>query len=174
MAKGNVLEIGFGSGLNLAFYDPAKVQHVWGLEPSEAMLKLATKRLKETDLSVKLLKSTAEENSLDENSVDTIVITYTLCSIPDALTALNSMHRVLKPHGRLLFCEHGAAPDPNVRRWQDLINPIWKRIGGGCHLNRQIPLMLEQSGFKIQQIETMYIPGWKPASFNYWGTATPE
>ena len=102
-----------------------------------------------------------------------MVITYTLCTIPDVLSALAEALRVLRPDGRLIFCEHGASPDRAVRRWQDALTPAWKIVGGGCHLNRKITELLEQGGFVINHLETMYIPGWKPACFNYWGTAKP-
>jgi SAM-dependent methyltransferase len=100
-----------------------------------------------------------------------VVVTYTLCTIPDVAQALAEVRRVLKPEGRLLFCEHGEAPDPQVRKWQERAEPLWKYLGGGCHLNRPIPRLLEASGFSLQDLQTMYIPGWKPACFNYWGSA---
>ena len=112
-----------------------------------------------------------EEIPLETSSVDTVVVTYTLCTIIDVDRAMKEMARVLKPAGELIFCEHGAAPDAGVRRLQNCINPIWKRVGGGCHLNREIPELIEQGGFKLKSLNAMYIPGWRPASFNYWGTA---
>jgi len=170
-AEGCVLEVGIGSGLNLSYYDPTQVTKVIGLDPSVEMNQLAQHAAAETPIDVEFLNLPGEEIPLEDHSVDTIVITYTLCTIPDAQTALEQMRRVLKPGGKLLFCEHGAAPDAGVRRWQDRMNPVWGRIGGGCHLNRAIPDMIRQGGFRIDSIETMYLPGWKPASFNYWGTA---
>ena len=100
--------------------------------------------------------------------------TYTLCTIPEPEPALEEMRRVLKPGGKLVFCEHGLAPDPKVRKWQDRITPVWKRFAGGCHLNRDIPALIEQGGFRIANVETMYLPGWRPATFNYWGVAGPH
>ncbi len=171
LAEGEVLEIGVGSGLNLSFYDDSKVSKVWGLEPSEGMRVLARKRLVDSPLNVEMIDLPGEEIPLDTNSVDTVVVTYTLCTIPDAQRALQGMRRVLRPDGKLLFCEHGAAPDDNVRRWQDRLNPTWTRFAGGCNVNRDIPRLLESSGFRIVVDERMYIPGVKFLSYNYWGAA---
>ena len=170
-AKGKVLEIGIGSGLNLPFYDPGKVEYVWGLDPSHEMWNLAD--IKDIHFDIEYLQAPAETVPLDEKIADTILMTYTLCTVRDAVKALKEMRRVLKPGGELLFCEHGAAPDEKVRKWQDRLNPIWKIMAGGCNLNRQIPTLLEHGGFKIQKMETMFIEGAKFGSFNYWGTAVP-
>ncbi len=174
LAEGRVLEIGIGSGLNLPYYTPGKIEHLWGLDPSREILALAEKHRVPVDFDIELIEAPAESIPLDNNSADSAIITYTLCTIPSVLQALEEVRRVLKPNGRLIFCEHGAAPDRNVRRWQDALTPAWKVVGGGCHLNRQIPKLLEQGGFKIQEMETMYIPGWKPVCFNYWGIAKPQ
>ena len=174
LAEGRVLEIGIGSGLNLPHYTPGKIEHLWGLDPSREILALAEKHRVPVDFDIEFIEAPAESIPLDNNSADSAIITYTLCTIPSVLQALEEVRRVLRPNGRLIFCEHGAAPDRNVRRWQDALTPAWKVVGGGCHLNRQIPELLEQGGFKIQEMETMYIPGWKPACFNYWGIAKPE
>ena len=171
LAKGRVLEIGIGSGLNLPYYDPSKVEMIWGLEPSMQMRTMAEKWVRETQLKVEFIGLSDDEIPLESDSVDTVLVTYTLCTIPDVVRALEDMRRVLMPGGELIFSEHGLAPDENVRRWQDRMNPIWKRFGGGCNLNRPIPSLIEQGGFKIKNMETMYIPGWKPASFTYWVTA---
>lgn len=170
-ARGRVLEIGIGSGLNLPVYDPARVERVFGLEPSPEMAVMAETRADEVPFDVELLPAEAEEIPLEENSVDTVLVTYTLCTIPEALPALREMARVLKPSGRLLFCEHGLAPDESVRKWQDRLDPAWRRLAGGCHLNRNIPTLLTEGGFDIERLRTMYIPGWRPACFNYWGSA---
>ncbi|HET7319643.1 MAG TPA: class I SAM-dependent methyltransferase [Nitrospirota bacterium] len=170
-ALGSVLEVGFGSGLNLPFYDKTKVQHVWALDPSREMWALANKRVRGSDLPIEFLNATAEEIPLPNRSVDTVLVTFTLCTLPDVQRALREMARVLKPGGELVFCEHGLAPDENVRRWQNRLNPIWKFFGGGCNLNRHIPSLLEQGGFRLREMSSMYIPGWRPASFNYWGRA---
>ena len=174
LARGRVLEIGIGSGLNLPYYDAAKVTRLWGLEPSPKMTRMAEKAARSVGFDVEFIGLPGEEIPLEDDSVDTVLMTYTLCTIPDTEPALRQMARVLKPGGELIFCEHGAAPDPGVRRWQDRINPIWKRLGGGCHLNRAIPNLIKQGGFKINEIQTMYLPGWRPASFNYWGSATHD
>ena len=172
LARGRVLEVGIGSGLNLPFYDPANVTEIWGLDPSPEMTEWAADAAEEVPLDVKFVSAGAEEIPFDSDSFDTVLLTYTLCTIPDAEPALREMARILKRRGELLFCEHGVAPDAGVRRWQDRLNPIWWRLGGGCHLNRDIPGLIQQGGFEITGMETMYIPGWRPASFNYWGSAT--
>jgi len=171
LAEGRVLEVGIGSGLNLPFYATGKVQHLWGLDPSKELWALAGQAVAQAEFDVEFIEAAADEIPLDDASADTVLVTYTLCSIPGILPALGEMRRVLKPSGRLIFCEHGAAPDEAVRRWQNRLNPIWKRVGSGCNLNLPIPSLLEHAGFNIRELETMYIPGWKPACFNYWGTA---
>jgi ubiquinone/menaquinone biosynthesis C-methylase UbiE len=171
LASGRVLEIGVGSGLNLAFYNASKVEKVWGLDPSPEMTWRAEEAAEQVDFEFEVIGLPGREIPLEGDTVDTVLVTYTLCTIPETKLALRQMARVLKPGGQLIFCEHGAAPDEKVRRWQNRINPIWKRFGGGCHLNRDIPAVLEEGGFQIRDLETMYLPGWRPASFNYWGTA---
>ena len=171
LAGGRVLEVGIGSGLNLPFYSAGKVQHLWGLDPSKEAWALARPALVQAEFDVEFIESTAEELPLDDNSADTVLVTYTLCSIAKILPALGEMRRVLKQGGQLIFCEHGTAPDEGVRRWQSRLNPIWKKVSGGCNLSLPIPSVLENAGFKIQELDTMYIPGWKLVSFNYWGTA---
>jgi len=171
LAEGMVLEIGIGSGLNIPLYNPEKVQHLWGIDPSREMWAIAGKNAREHHLEAEFIESGAESIPLDDHSADTVVMTYTLCTIPDVPAALKEIRRVLKPAGKLLFCEHGEAPDARVRRWQNLVNPLWNILGGGCNLNRPIPRLLEASGFRSGDMQTMYIPGWKPACFNYWGSA---
>lgn len=173
-AKGRVLEVGIGSGLNLPFYDAAQVTKVWGLDPAPEMTQIARRAARGLAFEVEFIGLPGDEIPLDDHSVDTAVVTYTLCTIPDTAPALRQIRRVLRPGGELIFCEHGAAPDAGVRRWQDRLNPIWKRVGGGCNLNRPIPALIEAGGFRISGLDTMYIPGWRPASFNYWGTAVPR
>jgi SAM-dependent methyltransferase len=172
-AEGVVLELGFGGGLNLPFYDRSKVRKLFALEPAPGMLARARKVASASDLPVEILAETAETLSLPAASVDTVLVTYSLCTIPDAIAALQGARRALRPGGRLLFCEHGRAPDEAVRRTQSGIEPVWKVIGGGCHLTRDIPSIVSGGGFEIEKLETMYLPGtprW--AGFNYWGAAT--
>lgn len=173
LAEGRVLEIGIGGGQNLEFYNPAKVSHVWGLEPSAEMRERALKRAKDAKFSLEFLDLKAEEIPLEDKAADTVLVTYTLCTIPDVARALKGMRRVLKPGGRLIFCEHGRAPDANVNKWQDRITPVWKALAGGCHLARPIPDLIRAGGFEIEKMETMYLPSTpRFAGYNYWGSAT--
>lgn len=173
-AHGKVLEIGMGSGLNIPYYNAEKIELVWGLEPSEGMRKKAQSNLRQAPFEVRLLDLPSEEIPLDDNSVDTVVLTYTLCTIPDWQKALQQMRRVLKPEGKLIFCEHGEAPDENIRKWEERINPVWKKVAGGCNLGRPIPHFIEEGGFNIVNIESHYLPGPKFAAYNYSGTANPS
>lgn len=171
LAEGRVLEIGFGSGLNVPFYDVSKVEKIWALEPSEGMRGKAKPLVDESALDIEFIDLPGEQIPLEAGSADTVLVTYSLCTITDAITALEGMRRVLKPGGRLLFCEHGRAPDDSVLRWQNRINPAWRRIAGGCNMNRDIPSLLEAGGFRMVSDERMYIPGVKVLSYNYWGIA---
>ena len=172
-ARGRVLEIGMGSGLNLPFYDPDRVEFVWGLEPSGGMRRKARRHVEAAPVDVHWLDLPGEEIPLDDHSADTVVLTYTLCTVPEARQALAQMHRVLRPGGTLLFCEHGLAPDASVRRWQDRINPVWRRVAGGCHLNRPIADLIREAGFAIDSLEMAYLPGTpKFAGFNFRGAAS--
>jgi len=173
LAEGDVLEIGFGSGLNLPYYDRTTVRKIFGLEPSEGMRRKAQPNVDASGLDVELIDLPGEEIPLESQSVDTVLVTFTLCSIDDAVAALEGMRRVLKPGGKLLYCEHGASPDDRVRRWQERLNPGWKRVSGGCNMNRDVPGLIESSGFRITTDERMYIPGPKVLSYNYWGAAKP-
>ncbi len=172
-AEGRVLEIGVGSGLNLPFYTET-VQRVIGLDPSARLLSMARKVLPRVAPPVEFVEGSAEALPLEATSVDTVVTTWTMCSIPDLQRALHEMRRVLKPGGRLLFVEHGRAPDANVRWWQDTLTPAWKRIGGGCHLNRAIATLIETAGFDLERLETGYMRGPKPMTFMYEGRARPR
>ncbi len=173
LAEGRVLEVGMGPAINIPFYDVNRVEMVWGLEPSEGMRERAATRIKDAPFPVEWLGLPGEEIPLEDDAADTVLLTFTLCTIPDAQKALGQMRRVLKPGGRLLFAEHGAAPDEATRKWQDRIDPLWKRLAGGCHINREIPRLIEEAGFKIENLETMYLPGGpKIAAFQYWGGAT--
>jgi ubiquinone/menaquinone biosynthesis C-methylase UbiE len=172
-AAGRVLEIGFGAGHNLPFYDAGKVSHLWALEPSKEMRARAAERVAASALAIEFLDLPGEQIPLEGESADTVLVTYTLCTIPDVLKALGEMRRVMKTNGRLIFCEHGEAPDDSVKRWQNRLTPVWKAIGGGCHLGRSIPALIRGGGFKIEKLETMYLPSTpRFAGFNYWGDAT--
>jgi ubiquinone/menaquinone biosynthesis C-methylase UbiE len=171
-AQGRVLEIGVGSGMNLPFYRPP-VREVLALEPAARLVTMARSASRATGVPVNFLEASAEAIPLDQHSVDTIVTTWTLCSIPQAATALAEMRRVLRPAGKLLFVEHGMAPDERVRWWQDRLTPVWRHFSGGCHLNRPIRSMIEGAGFRIDRIETGNIPGPKPMTFMYEGSARP-
>ena len=157
-AEGRVLEIGIGSGLNLPFYS-RNVARVIGLEPSPRLLAMARRVERTGNGPVEFIEGSAEAIPLQDASVDTVVTTWTLCSIPDALRALCDMRRVLRPGGRLLFVEHGRAPDPKVIWWQDRLTPVWKRLGGGCHLNRAIGTLIEGAGFQFDRLHTGYMRG---------------
>ena len=171
-AQGRVLEIGFGAGHNLPYYDPSKVERLWALEPAAEMRARAAARVAASPIPIEFLDLPGEQIPLDADSVDTILITYTLCTIPDVMRALDGMRRVLKPAGTMIFCEHGEAPDESVRRWQRRLTPIWKGIGGGCHVGRPIPKLIQDAGFKVLDMQTMYLPGTPHfAGFNYWGSA---
>jgi ubiquinone/menaquinone biosynthesis C-methylase UbiE len=171
LATGRVLEVGIGSGLNLPFYNPSTVDHVWGLDPSKQLRKIAEKKAIEIPFDVDFIGLSGEEIPLEKNSVDTVLITYTLCSIPHVHSALNEMSRVLRFGGKLIFCEHGKAPDDNVYKWQKRINPLWTKISGGCNLDRPISNLIEENGFKIENIDTRYNSAFKILSYNYRGIA---
>jgi SAM-dependent methyltransferase len=170
-AYGDVLEIGFGGGLNLPYYDRRQVRRVFGLEPSAAMRRSAAALIDASGIDVELIDLPGEEIPLDNNSVDSILVTYTLCTIPDVAAALDGMRRALKPGGHLFFCEHGKAPDPGVHRWQQRMNPAWRIFSGGCNMDRDIPSLLRAGGFTIEEDNRMYLPGVRALSYNFWGTA---
>jgi ubiquinone/menaquinone biosynthesis C-methylase UbiE len=171
LAAGRVLEVGIGTGLNLRHYDRSRVHGLVGLDPALEMHRLARKRMKKAGLAVELVGLAAEQIPFEAGSFDSVVCTYTLCSIPDPVAALKEMRRVLKPGAALIFCEHGRAPDESVRRWQRRLNPVWSKLGGGCQLDRDVPALLEQAGLRSHDLQTMYLPGPRPLSYNYWGTA---
>ena len=171
-AEGRVLEIGIGSGLNLQLYG-ATTRAVIGLEPSPELLRMARGRGASPSAPVEFLEASAETIPLDDRSVDTVVTTWTLCTIPDAPRALAEMRRVLKPGGALLFVEHGRAPEPGVARWQDRLDPLWSRLAGGCHLNRKIDELISGSGFQIDSLQHARLPGPRTHSFFYEGRARP-
>jgi ubiquinone/menaquinone biosynthesis C-methylase UbiE len=169
-ARGRVLEIGVGSGLNLALYG-AGVREILAVEPSARLVAMARRAADRSSSPVTLIPACAEAIPVENESVDTVITTWTLCSIADVCSALAEMRRVLKPDGQLVFVEHGLAPEERVRQWQNRLTPVWKRIGGGCHLNRPIHSLIESAGFAIAQMQTGYIKGPKPLTFMYEGRA---
>ncbi|RPH54263.1 MAG: class I SAM-dependent methyltransferase [Lysobacterales bacterium] len=171
-AEGRVLEIGIGSGLNLPFYGN-RVEQILGLEPAARLLAMAQGRADRSKQPVTFVAGSAEAIPIEDHSIDTVVTTWTLCSIPDAIGALKEMRRVLRPGGQLLFVEHGLAPEDTIQRWQNRLTPLWKKIGGGCHLNRPIRTLIERAGFNITELKTGYMKGPKPMTFLYEGLATP-
>jgi ubiquinone/menaquinone biosynthesis C-methylase UbiE len=171
-ANGRVLEIGIGSGLNLPFYRHAT--RIVGIEPSPKLLEMAREAGQQTPVPLELIEGSAEDLPIEDRSIDTIVMTWTLCSIPDPRRALGEMRRVLKPTGHLLFVEHGRAPEPRVQWWQDHLTPLWKHLSGGCHLNRPVGELIQNAAFHTEQLETGYMAGLKPMSFMYEGSARPR
>ena len=172
-AQGRVLEIGIGSGLNLPYYGTT-AERVIGLDPSPQLLAMAREAARRTSIPLEFVENSAEAIPLYNRSIDTVVTTWTMCSIPDAQRALGEMRRILKPEGRLLFVEHGRSPDSGVRRWQDRLTPVWRRAGGGCHLNRAIGELIEGAGFRIERMEMGYMRGPKPMAYMYEGVARPH
>jgi ubiquinone/menaquinone biosynthesis C-methylase UbiE len=174
LAEGRVLEIGVGSGLNLAHYDRSRIDSIIGLDASEELMARALERARTSGVPFEPLLLDAKSIPLEDNAVDTVLVTYSLCSIDALGEALSEMRRVLKPAGRLLFCEHGLAPDAGVQKLQNRLTPVWKRVGGGCRLNRDLPKEIAQAGFRITALDQMYLPGtWRFIGFNSWGTAQP-
>jgi SAM-dependent methyltransferase len=173
-ARGRVLEVGFGSGLNLPHYERSRVEWIWALEPSPQMRALAAPRVMASGLDVRMLDLPGEALPLPDRSVDTVLMTFTLCTIGDAAAALAQMRRVLRPDGQLLFCEHGAAPDTGVRRWQDRLDGLWGRLAGGCHLNREMAPLIESAGFHLDAVQSRYLAGTpRFTGYNTWGIARP-
>lgn len=172
LAKGVVLDVGIGSGLNIPFYNKSKIKHLYGLDPSKELLEIAKPVAEKNQLAIEFLQCEAENIPLPDNSIDTVLITYTMCTISNVSLANSEIIRVLKNDGKLLFCEHGLAPDKKVANWQKRINPIWTKIAGGCNLDRDIPNLITSSGLKIDNMEEMYLPSTpKFAGYNYWGVA---
>jgi len=172
MAEGLVLEVGIGSGLNIPFYDAAKVDRILGLDPSEELNRMALKVAEQKGIPVDFILGGAEDMPLPDNHVDTVLVTFTMCTIPEVTAANKEMLRVLKPGGKMIFCEHSLAPDVKVSKWQSRLDPVWGKIAGGCHLNRDIPRLIKNAGFEIKTMEQMYLPSTpKFAGYNYWGTA---
>lgn len=173
-AQGEVLELGVGGGLNLAFYDPGKVKRVIGIDPSPELRDIARAAPRPPGLHVSVEAGTAEALPFPDHSFDSIVCTFTLCSVSDPARALAEARRVLKPGGRFYFCEHGLSPEPGVARWQRRLDPLWSRLAGGCHLNRPVGETLTRAGFRLDALETAYLPKTpKIAGWNEWGAAQP-
>ena len=175
LAEGKVLEVGIGSGLNLPFYDKAKIDEIWGLDPSEQLSEMAKQVADEESMEVKFISSGAEDIPLPDNYFDCVLVTYTMCTIPEVQRANQEIRRVLKGGGKMIFCEHGEAPDQNIRKWQNRINPFWGKLAGGCNINRKIPSLIQESGLDIIEMEEMYLPNTpKIAGYNYWGYAVSK
>jgi ubiquinone/menaquinone biosynthesis C-methylase UbiE len=170
-AAGRVLDVGVGTGLNLAFYGD-KTERVYGVDPSSELLRFAEKRAHKAAIPVELLLGSSEALALEDKSIDTVVLTFTLCTIGSPAAALAEMRRVLRPGGKLLFAEHGRAPEPSVARWQDRLTPLWKRVAGGCHLNRKPDDLIRSAGFRVDTLETGYLKGPRPMGFVYAGSAS--
>lgn len=170
-AQGRVLEIGIGTGRNLPFYDKMRLDSLCGLDPAAQMHARARRRAREAGIEVELVALPAERIAAADASFDTVLTTFTLCTIADAVAALREMRRVLRPDGRLLFCEHGLAPEPRVQHWQQRLTPAWKPLAGGCHLDRDIPALLAAGGFAVDDIEAGYLPGPRPWTYVYRGSA---
>ena len=168
-ARGRILEVGVGSGLNLPLYEPGT--QVVGLDPSTKLLSMARQATADRAQSIELIEGSAESLPLPDHEFDTVVTTWTMCSIPNLPKALAEIRRVLKVDGKLMFAEHGRAPEAPVVRWQNALTPVWKRIGGGCHLNRPIDSLIRTAGFEITALETGYMKGPKPMTFMYEGQA---
>ena len=173
-AEGRVLELGIGMGLNLGLYDPARVESVTGVDPTPELRAIAEAAPRAPGLSVQVADGVAEALPFEDRSFDCVVCTFTLCSVRDPAQALAETRRVLKPGGRLLFCEHGLAPDEGVARWQRRIEPVWKRLAGGCHLTRPVTSAIAAAGFQVTRQDSMYLPN-SPrfAGWNEWGEARP-
>jgi ubiquinone/menaquinone biosynthesis C-methylase UbiE len=163
--SGDVVEVGFGTGLNTRYYPPG-VTRVWAIEPSAVCMRIAEPRIARLSVPVESAGLTGEQLDLESDGHDMVLSTWTLCTIPDVAAALSEIRRVLKPGGSLHFVEHGHAPDPKVEQWQRRIEPLNKRLAGGCHLTRKIPELIEQAGFVVDQLDTYYFEG-EPKPFGY-------
>lgn len=169
-AEGRVLEVGIGTGLNMPYYDRTRIKSIVGVDPALEMHRLALRRIQRAGMEVTLVGLSAEKLPVEDASFETVVCTYTLCTIRDPVQALKEMRRALVPGGKLLFSEHGRAPDENILKWQARLEPYWSKVSGGCMLARDIPALLEQAGFK-PDVQSRYIPGLRILSFHYWGEA---
>ena len=172
LAKGTVLDIGIGSGLNIPFYNSDKIDQVIGIDPSHELIDLAKDLANKSRVSIDLVIGSGESIPYPDNFFDTVLVTYTMCTIPNVAIANKEMWRVLKDDGRLIFCEHGLAPDKKISKWQNRIDPFWGGIAGGCHLNRDIQKLITDAGFSFESLDKMYLPSTpKVAGYNYWGVS---
>ena len=170
LAKGKVLDVGIGSGLNIPFYNSDKIDQVIGIDPSHELIDLAKDLANKSRVSIDLVIGSAESIPYPDNFFDTVLVTYTMCTIPNVVIANKEMWRVLKDDGSLIFCEHGLAPDKKISKWQNRIDPFWGKIAGGCHLNRDIQKLITDAGFSFESLDKMYLPSTpKFAGYNYWG-----
>jgi len=175
LAQGTVLEIGVGPGVNFVHYDPSRVSRVYALEPNPGMIRLAEQHRRQTDLKIEFLDLPGERIPLEDRSVDTVVSTFTLCTIPGVVEAIRGIGRVLRPGGKFIFFEHGLSPDPSVQRWQKWSEPIPHWLFEGCHVTRDIPSLITGGGFQMEQMERAYLaPFPKSWTYCFWGTATPR
>jgi len=173
-AEGRVLELGIGMGLNLAFYDAAKVSSVTGVDPSPELRAIAQQAEHDPRIRVQVDDGTAESLPFEDRSFDSVVCTFTLCSVCTPAAALSEARRVLKPGGSFLFCEHGLAPDPGIAKWQRRLDGIWPRVFGGCHLSRPVTKAIQEAGFKLERTDSMFLPKVPGvAGWNEWGLARP-
>lgn len=172
LAKGDVFELGCGCGINQEFYDVAAVTSYAGIDPHEGMLATAREAAAKKGWSVEMRQGVGEAIPFGDDSFDTAVCTFTLCSVQEPARVLSEMRRILRPGGQVLFLEHGRAPDANVAKWQDRIEPVWKHLAGGCHLTRPISAAFAKAGFEVDQLGKGYMPKtprW--AMWNEWGAA---
>jgi ubiquinone/menaquinone biosynthesis C-methylase UbiE len=175
LAQGTVLEIGVGPGVNFIHYDPAKVTKLYALEPNHGMIQMAEQQRRRTELNVEFVDLPGERLPLEDNTVDTVVSTFTLCTIPGVSQAIQGIRRVLRPDGRFIFFEHGLSPDPDVSRWQRRTEPLFQWAFEGCHVTRDIPTLIKEAGFEIEQMDTDYLaPFPKSGSYCFWGIARPQ
>lgn len=175
LAQGNVLEVGVGPGVNFVHYDPAKVTKLYALEPNPGMIRMAEQQRKRTELNIEFVDLPGERLPLEDNTVDTVVSTFTLCTIPGVSQAIQGIRRILKPEGRFIFFEHGLSPDANVSRWQRRTEPLFQWAFEGCHVTRDVPTLIKDGGFKIEQIDTAYLaPFPKSGAYCFWGIACPR
>jgi ubiquinone/menaquinone biosynthesis C-methylase UbiE len=169
-ARGVVMEVGIGSGLNVPFYTSA-VERLYGIDPSAELLAMARQHTAKASFPAELLTHGAENIPLGDESVDTVVMTWSLCSVANPSAVLGEIRRVLKPGGSFIFVEHGLAPEAAVQKWQNRLTPVWRRFAGGCHLNRPIAEMIRGAGFAVDNLRTGYLPGPRPMTFTYEGIA---